>query len=279
MTMTVAETVRLAKLRLEPVAGEESLQQAKLLVAAVIGAEADALMVHTWMDVTEEQLMIIGGLLERRLKGEPLQYILGEWEFMGLPFYVDERALIPRQDTELLCEKAIEIVRKQHYGSVLDLCTGSGCLAVSIAKLAEMDLAVTASDVSAEALALAKENAALNGVDASIEWVESDLFEKITGVFDLIVCNPPYLTRSDMEQLQMEVTFEPRLALFGGDDGLDVYRRIAGEYKAHLNPGGTLLLEIGSTQAESVAALFGQTATAYNDLCGNPRVIQVQKSE
>lgn len=279
MTMTVAETVRLAKLRLEPVAGEESLQQAKLLVAAVIGAEADALMVHTWMDVTDEQLVIIGDLLERRLKGEPLQYILGEWEFMGLPFYVDERALIPRQDTELLCEKAIEIVRKNHCKSLLDLCTGSGCLAVSIAKLAETDLLVTASDVSAEALALAKENAALNAVDASIEWVESDLFEKITGAFDLIVCNPPYLTHSDMEQLQTEVTFEPRLALFGGDDGLDVYRRISGEYKAHLNPGGALLLEIGSTQAESVAALFQNVTAVYSDICGNPRVIQVQQSE
>ena len=204
MTMTVAETVRLAKLRLEPVAGEESLQQAKLLVAAVIGAKADALMVHTWMDVTEEQLVLIGDLLERRLKGEPLQYILGEWEFMGLPFYVDERALIPRQDTELLCEKALKIIRTQHSKSVLDLCTGSGCLAVSLAKLAETDLAVTASDVSADALALAKENAILNGVDASIGWIESDLFEKIPGTFDLIVCNPPYLTRPDMEHLQAE---------------------------------------------------------------------------
>jgi release factor glutamine methyltransferase len=277
--MTVAETVRLAKLRLEPVAGEESLQQAKLLVAAVIGAKADALMVHTWMDVTEEQLVLVGDLLERRLKGEPLQYILGEWEFMGLPFYVDERALIPRQDTELLCEKALEIIKTQHSKSVLDLCTGSGCLAVSITKLAEADLAVTASDVSAEALALAKENAALNGVDASIGWVESDLFEKIPGMFDLIVCNPPYLTRSDMEHLQAEVSFEPRLALFGGTEGLDFYRRIATEYKAHLTPGGTLLLEIGSTQAESVSALFENKVSVFNDLCGNPRVILVEQSE
>ncbi len=277
--MTVAETVRLAKLRLEPVAGEESLQQAKLLVAAVIGAKADALMVHTWMDVTEEQLVLLGDLLERRLKGEPLQYILGEWEFMGLPFYVDERALIPRQDTELLCEKALEIIRDKHCKSVLDLCTGSGCLAVSIAKLSEMELAVTASDVSAEALALAKENAALNGVDASIQWFESDLFEKVPGTFDVIVTNPPYLTQDDMEHLQAEVAFEPRLALFGGKDGLNFYRRIAEQYKAHLNPGGTLLLEIGSAQAESVSALFDQKVSVFNDLCGNPRLILAEQSE
>ncbi len=277
--MTVAETVRLAKLRLEPVAGEESLQQAKLLVAAVIGAKADALMVHTWMDVTEEQLVLLGDLLERRLKGEPLQYILGEWEFMGLPFYVDERALIPRQDTELLCEKALEIIRTKHCKRVLDLCTGSGCLAVSIAKLAELDLAVFASDVSAEALALAKENAALNGVDASIQWLESDLFEKVPGTFDVIVTNPPYLTQDDMEHLQEEVSFEPRLALFGGTDGLAFYRRIAEQYKAHLNPGGTLLLEIGSAQAESVSALFDQKVSVFNDLCGNPRLILAEQSE
>lgn len=277
--MTVAETVRLAKLRLEPVAGEESLQQAKLLVAAVIGAKADALMVHTWMDVTEEQLVLLGDLLERRLKGEPLQYILGEWEFMGLPFYVDERALIPRQDTELLCEKALEIIRAKHCKSVLDLCTGSGCLAVSIAKLSEMDLAVFASDVSADALALAKENAALNGVDASIQWFESDLFEKVPGTFDVIVTNPPYLTQEDMEHLQAEVAFEPRLALFGGTDGLAFYRRIAEQYKAHLAPGGTLLLEIGSAQAESVAALFDQKVSVFNDLCGNPRLILAEQSE
>ena len=279
MTMTVAETVRLAKLRLEPVAGEESLQQAKLLVAAIIGAKADALMVHTWMDVTEEQLVLLGELLERRLKGEPLQYILGEWEFMGLPFYVDERALIPRQDTELLCEKALEILRAKRCKSVLDLCTGSGCLAVSIAKLAELDLAVTASDVSAEALALAKENAALNGVDASIQWLESDLFERIPGMFDAIVTNPPYLTQGDMDHLQREVAFEPRLALFGGEDGLSFYRRIAEQYKAHLTPGGTLLLEIGSAQAERVAALFDHKVSVFNDLCGNPRLILAEQSE
>ena len=279
MTMTVAEIVRLAKLRLDPVAGEESLQQAKLLVAAVIGAEADALMVHTWMEVTEEQIVILGELLERRTGGEPLQYILGEWEFMGLPFYVDERALIPRQDTELLCEKALEILRAKRCKSVLDLCTGSGCLAVSIAKLAELDLAVTASDVSAEALALAKENAALNGVDASIQWFESDLFERIPGMFDVIVTNPPYLTQEDMDHLQREVSFEPRLALFGGEDGLNFYRRIAEQYKAHLTPGGTLLLEIGSAQAESVAALFDHKVIVFKDLCGNPRLILAEQSE
>ena len=208
----------------------------------------------------------------RRAAGEPLQYILGEWSFMGLPFYTDERALIPRQDTELLCETAIRLIQERGYASVLDLCTGSGCIAVSIAK--NTGVAVTASDVSADALALAQENAELNEV--SIAFIESDLFRKIEGKFDLICCNPPYLSQADMDQLQTEVKFEPKLALFGGEDGLDVYRSIAAAYREHLNDGGTLLLEIGSTQAESAASLFSAKTSVQNDLGGNPRLLIVE---
>ncbi len=266
--MPVSEMVRLVKLRLEPVAGEEAAQQAKLLVAAVIGAEPAALAIHAWARMTQEQIAIVGELLERRLSGEPLQYILGEWQFMGLPFYVDERALIPRQDTELLAQTAISFIRERGYQTCLDLGTGSGCVGISIAKLT--GISVTAGDVSPDALALAMENAALN--EANVEWVESDLFERIPGTFDIIVCNPPYLSKDDMEHLQKEVTFEPKTALYGGADGLDVYRRIAGEYLAHLNPGGALLLEIGSAQGESVPRLFDVGTTVLKDLGGNPRV-------
>lgn len=272
--MSVSELVRLAKLRLDPVAGEESQQQARLLVSAVIGAEPDALGVHTWMTASDEQIALAGELLSRREQGEPLQYILGEWEFMGLPFYADARALIPRQDTELLCETALERIANRGYRSVLDLCTGGGCVAVTVARLAGAELDVTASDVSADALALAAENAALNEV--KIAFVQSDLFEGIAGKFDLIVCNPPYLTESDMANLQKEVTFEPRLALYGGVDGLDFYRRIAAAYNEHLSEGGTLLMEIGSTQGESAAALFTGKTRVLNDLCGNPRVLIVE---
>jgi len=270
--MTVSETVRLAKLRLEPIAKDESLQQAKLLVAAVIGAEASALSVHSWMEVGEEQLLILGELLARREKGEPLQYILGEWEFMGLPFAVDERVLIPRQDTELLCETALERIRNNGYKDVLDLCTGSGCLAVAIQKLAGVNVA--ASDNSADALAVANANAQYH--DAPVTFFESDLFLNVPGDYDLIVCNPPYLSGPDMEHLQTEVTFEPAAALFGGADGLDYYRRIAKDYPPHLRPGGTLLLEIGSTQADGAAALFGAGTRILNDLNGLPRVLIVE---
>lgn len=272
--MPVSEMVRLAKLRLEPVAGEEAAQQAKLIVAAVIGAEPAALMVHAWSQVTEEQIAIIGDLLDQRLSGEPLQYILGEWSFMGLPFYTDERALIPRQDTELLTETAIRTIKERAYQTCLDLCTGSGCVGVSIAKLA--GVSVTASDVSADALELARENATLNQAD--VTFVQSDLFERLPGRFDIVVCNPPYLSQADMDSLQKEVTFEPALALYGGTDGLDFYRKIASEYRAHLNEGGMLLLEIGSTQALSVSYLFGGKTRVLTDLGGNPRVLIVEQS-
>jgi len=270
--MSVSETVRLVKIRLEPIAAEEAMQQAKLLVSAVLGVEPGALLVHTWAEVTDEQIAIIGDLLERRIGGEPLQYILGEWSFMGLPFYVDERALIPRQDTELLCETAIQWMKERGYRTALDLCTGSGCIAVSLAKLS--NAAVTASDVSADALALAQDNAELNEV--SVAFFESDFFQSISGKFDLIVCNPPYLSRDDMGHLQKEVTFEPEIALFGGEDGLDAYRKIAKSYRPFLNKDGVLLLEIGSTQAESAAELFAEKTSVRTDLSGNPRVLIIE---
>jgi release factor glutamine methyltransferase len=273
VTESVSEIIRLAKLRLEPIAGEEAAQQAKMLVAAVIGAEPSAMAVHSWVQMTEEQIAYTGELLERRVKGEPLQYILGEWSFMGLPFYVDERALIPRQDTELLAETAVKLIRERGHRTCLDLCTGSGCVAVSLAKLTGVQ--TTASDISADALALAHDNATLNKTDVTL--IESNLFDQLVGTFDLITCNPPYLSQADMDALQKEVTYEPRLALYGGADGLDYYRRIAKEYQPYLNPGGALLLEIGNTQAQTAGQLFGAKTRTLNDLGGNPRVLVVEQ--
>lgn len=272
MTMPVAELVRLCKIRLEPIAGEEAMQQAKWLVAAVIGVEPAAIGIHSWMQATQDQIAIVGELLERRLTGEPLQYILGEWEFLGLPFYVDARALIPRQDTELLSETAIQYIQDRGFQSCLDLCTGTGCVGISIAK--RSGIHVTCSDISSDALSLAQENIALNEVEVGL--IQSDLFDHITEKYDLITCNPPYLSKEDMSVLQKEVSFEPELALYGGGDGLDLYRRIAREYQPYLNPNGVLMLEIGSTQAEPVCALFRAKTSVLKDLGGNPRVVIVE---
>ena len=209
----------------------------------------------------------IEGIVKRRAQGEPLQYILGKWEFMGLPFYTRPCALIPRQDTETLCEEALAIGGR----TLLDLCCGTGCIGVSLAKLGGFE--VTFGDISRDCIDLARENAALNGVAGS--FVLTDMFGNISGSYDMICVNPPYIPTSDLALLQAEVKREPALALDGGADGLDFYRRISRDYAAHLNPGGALLMEVGAGQAEDVAAMF-PNARRIEDICGIERVVTVR---
>lgn len=209
----------------------------------------------------------IEGIVKRRAQGEPLQYILGKWEFMGLPFYTRPCALIPRQDTETLCEEALAIGGR----TLLDLCCGTGCIGVSLAKLGGFE--VTFGDISRDCIDLARENAALNGVAGS--FVLTDMFGNISGSYDMICINPPYIPTSHLALLQAEVKREPALALDGGADGLDFYRRIARDYAAHLNPGGALLMEVGAGQAEDVAAMF-PNERRIKDICGIERVVTVR---
>ena len=187
---------------------------------------------------------------------------------MGLPFYTRPCALIPRQDTETLCEEALSIGGK----TLLDLCCGTGCIGVSLAKLGGFE--VTFGDISPDCLGLARENAALNGVAGS--FVLTDMFGNISDSFDLICVNPPYIPTSELASLQAEVKREPALALDGGADGLDFYRRISRDYAAHLNPGGALLMEVGAGQAADVAAMFPK-AEIIKDICGIERVVAVRR--
>ena len=210
----------------------------------------------------------IDGIAKRRAQGEPLQYILGKWEFMGLPFYTRPCALIPRQDTETLCEEALKINGRGK--TLLDLCCGTGCIGVSLAKLGGFE--VTFGDISRDCLALARENAALNGIPG--KFLLTDMFSDISDSFDLICVNPPYIPTSELASLQAEVKREPVLALDGGADGLDFYRRIARDYAAHLNPGGHMLLEVGIGQAEGVGAMF-RRPRIVKDVCGVDRVVVV----
>lgn len=195
-------------------------------------------------------------IADERLTGRPLWYIIGDADFCGYKIKVDERVLIPRPETE---ELAMMVVASAEEGnSILDLCTGSGAIAIAV----ERELAkhkrkckVTATDISAEALALAKENAELN--EAEILFVQSDLFSRIRGRFDIIVTNPPYIPTSEIDGLQREVqAHEPRLALDGGTDGLDYYRRIAETAPKYLARGGTLMMEVGKGQAQAVVKMF-----------------------
>lgn len=209
--------------------------------------------------MSEEQENQYEELLARRTSHEPLQYIIGTQEFMGLSFVVRDGVLIPRQETELLVEEALPLSEGKR---VLDMCTGSGCIIVSIAKLGNPAKAVGV-DVSEQALVVAKENA--TRLDVQAEFVQSNLFEQVEGQFDVIVSNPPYIASNVIPELMPEVReYEPMLALDGKEDGLFFYRTIISQAKEHLAEGGTILFEIGHDQGETVAELLEQAG--YQDI-------------
>lgn len=265
--MTYTEARRSLAAALKEAAGEEAYREADLLLAHCL-----RMAPGVRCEVPAEVLSAAQMLARRRETGEPLQYILGEWEFMGLPFQVGPGTLIPRPETELLCELALgEDIKGKR---VLDLCCGSGCIGISLNRLGGAE--VTFSDISPAALAYARKNAQINGVTGT--FLEGDLFAPVTGQFDLITVNPPYLSAADMASLQKELRFEPENALFGGEDGLDIYRRLADESAVHMAPGGRLLMEIGCTQGEALRALF-KNCIIHKDLAGLDRVAEVRKTE
>lgn len=211
-------------------------------------------------------------LIERRSSHIPLQYITGEQEFMGLNFKVNEDVLIPRQDTECLVEKVLPFCSGKR---VLDLCTGSGCIIVSIAKLSAPLVAV-GTDISAKALLMAEKNARLQEV--LVSYIQSDLFEKVVGMFDIIVSNPPYIESRTVAKLMPEVReHEPLLALDGREDGLYFYRRIIKEAGNHLSKEGRIFFEIGHNQGNKVKNLLEEAGfeeiEVIKDLCGMDRVV------
>ena len=267
----------------------------KLIDAACPDPRTDALLLaQETLGMTRIQLRFDGdkipdlqrrkafdAALERRLSGEPLQHILGTTWFMGLCFRTDKRALIPRQDTETVVETAVSLLKDSNAGaSLLDLCSGSGCIGLSLAKL-RPGLRVTLSDISPAALELSKENAALLGVNA--EFIESDMFSRHKGrQYDFIISNPPYIPECELGQLQKELSFEPQNALNGGGDGLDFYRRIAEEAPDYIKAGGRLILEIGAGQAEAVCGLLEAAfdcITTTEDLNGIERVVSARRKE
>ena len=232
-------------------------------------------------ELTSERMIVsseskkISEIVEKRLTGRPLWYIIGDTEFYGCKIKVDERALIPRPETETLADVAVKSIEDGF--KVLDLCTGSGCIAVSVAKkCAGRRVSVTASDLSDAAIMLAKENAQLNGVN--VEFVQSDLFTNVRGRFNLIICNPPYIKTADIAGLQKEVReYEPRIALDGGEDGLEFYRRIAKTIRRYLARDGVLLLECGEGQTEEILKLFDKRdyAMVIKDLYGVERFLKI----
>jgi len=226
------------------------------------------------VSLSQSEISIFCEMLDKLAHNVPLQYILGDWEFMGLPFKCRTGVLIPRADTEILVENAISYIKNEKK-TVLDLCTGSGCIAVSIAKYCP-NTKVFAADISTAALALAKENALLNGVLINLK--KSDIFNEIAGKYDYIISNPPYIAYREIENLQEEVRHEPVIALDGGADGLDYYRKIIPMSVKHLEPCGGLFLEIGAGQGSDVyemMCLSGfKDVAVIKDLADRDRVVR-----
>lgn len=214
-------------------------------------------------------------IVDERLTGRPLWYILGDVDFYDCNIKVDERVLIPRPETEILAQQVVNAL--EDGDKVLDMCTGSGCIAISVAKhIKGKKVQITAADVSDAAIMLAKENANYNSVD--ITFVQSDLFSKVHGRFNIIVCNPPYIRSGEIPYLQSEVKdYEPRIALDGGDDGLEFYRRLSKEVSRYIVRGGMLMLEVGEGQAEDVLKLFPKRdyAMIVKDFAGVERFLKI----
>ena len=275
----VGELLREGMKALKAAGNDNPRFEAEQLVMKFCGVKRSDILMFPGLEVTAEQAEEVRGAVQRRNSGEPLQYILGEWEFYGLPFYVGEGVLIPRQDTETLVETAARFLRERPgVSEAADLCAGSGCVGITLAKLT--GIPVKLLELSEQALGYLRRNIALNGAEELCEAMHADVLSDDTAAgmpqLDLIVTNPPYLTAQDMRELQPEVTHEPETALFGGDDGLDYYRRMVPLWGAKLNPGGMLAAEIGIGQHEDVTRIFeenGLRAGFEKDLCGVIRVI------
>ena len=223
-------------------------------------------------EVLPQEKQLYQTLIRKRSAHIPLQYLTGSQEFMGLSFFVDENVLIPRQDTEILVEEALRALGSGMR--VLDVCTGSGCILLSLLKLCA-GLEGTGTDLSEKALQVAGENARRLGVEAS--FVQGDLFEPVSGKYDCIVSNPPYIASREVDALMEEVRdHEPRMALDGGEDGLYFYRKIAVQSPKYLNDRGRIFLEIGFDQGEAVAGLLAPAfdeVRIVQDLAGLDRVV------
>lgn len=255
---TLYQDTRRALLETEDAQYAEVL--ARMLVCHVSGKSHAQFLADRDLYAGDEVVAGVEAGLKRLLAGEPIAYILGQWEFYGLPMKVTPNVLIPRDDTCAVAELAIrQALFLQKDPRILDLCCGSGCIGLAVASRVK-DAKVTLADVSPEALSVAKENTALNKFTGRVRCVQADALKPASpflGKFDLIVSNPPYITGQDMLELPVSVKdYEPHLALYGGEDGLDFYRSIAENYSKALKPGGYLALEFGDTQGDDVCRIL-----------------------
>ncbi len=271
--MTYRDAIALGEKILNMADIVDAKNDAWLLLTAACKIDHTFYYMHMDEDMDSEQVKEYESLIKKRAEHIPLQYITGEQEFMGMNFRVNSNVLIPRQDTETLVEQALKRIKPGMH--ILDMCTGSGCVLISILKNAPGTTGL-GCDVSKQALIMAKENAKQNDVFAEFE--RSDLFENVIDKFDIIVSNPPYIRTDVIPTLMQEVAqFEPVLALDGKEDGLYFYRRIVSESREYLNEGGMLLFEIGYDQGQEVSDMMKKAGFSdvcvIQDLAGNDRVV------
>jgi len=274
--LTIAEWLKQATDALEESGCPDPAIDARWIAEDSLGLNATGLRFEAQNAIPEAKLAGMNECLARRVQGEPVQYIMKKSDFMGMRFHVDSRVLIPRQDTETLVEAVIIALQGKHEPRVLDLCTGSGCIGLSISTLVP-GAQVTLADISAAALEVAKKNA--HELSAEVTLRHGDLFKAVgREKFDLIASNPPYIPSGELADLQAEVQHEPMLALDGGTDGLDFYRRIAEAAPDHLLPGGSIYLEVGMGEAQDVLKFVQESidcadSGVIRDLCGIERIV------
>jgi release factor glutamine methyltransferase len=289
--MTVLEILNWSTHYLKDHQIENPRLNAELLLARVLNLSKEGLYADFNGQFKKEEKEALERLIERRISGEPLQYILGHQEFWSIDFKVDPRALIPRPETELLVEQSVSILSETFLvetPSVLEIGTGSGAIAISLAKEVR-NIFIVATDISGEALLLAKENAKSTGVLHRIAFVNADLLGPFRYLrdqepFDLILSNPPYIDRCEIQRLAREIReYEPIAALDGGEDGMEFYRSIISQAPSYLRRGGWLLLEVGEGQGEKVADQLERSGYFLRpqllpDLSGIKRVVKARKN-
>lgn len=297
--MQIKELIDVAIQRLNKNGIEDSRIKAKVLLQYTLNQDKFYVLMNGDEEIKKKDEARYKNYIEELIQGKPLQYITNNQEFMGLNFYVDENVLIPQPDTEILVEEAIGQINslmKEDKASqirILDLCTGSGAIAISVAKYLQENVKdfkkeyeICAVDISEKALEVAEKNAKQN--DVQVKFILSNMFENIKNSveekFDMIISNPPYIEKRVIETLSREVQNEPHIALDGGEDGLDFYRTIANKGNQYLKDEGSILLEIGYNQKENVTRIFEEEQKyrdieCVQDLSGNDRVIKVKIKE
>lgn len=256
---------------------KNAILKAKIVLAYLLEMTKEQLMIHDKEEIEEPKEEAYRQAIQEIVEGKPLQYITHHQEFMKLDFYVDEKVLIPRADTEILVEEVILLCQRGNQYRILDLCTGSGAIGIALATHIE-NSEIIQTDISTDAIQIAKRNAKQNQVEEKIQWITSNMFEHVEGLFDVIVSNPPYIRTAIIQTLDEEVRREPTIALEGGRTGLEFYHIIANQAYQYLTKEGVLCLEIGYDQKEPVIKLLEETGKykeikSKRDLYGNDRIV------